>query len=387
MASKYLAWRDGQTYGVIAYDASQYTRGAIVVTNDGERWAAVLKPYPITTAMAPELMPSYVQLLRIRSLANAEPEFRLPVEWAKQTVVEPGRIYTTAAGKFADTKVVEYTSPATKHLGSVSYTGFEKVAKKSGHSLESIHRAVNSAVARAIEVWNFACIGLEVKFHESGRAFGLAYEPGTGAYSNVRKISLNALLLQTYDLNSIARVVIHELCHHFREERYPREFRGDPHDAKFCEALTKADPEIAGSEGARSTNANRCITFADIPDTALEAARKAKVEARTTQPTWAPEAGVLVHYILKSGQLRMLWEPLPGFKWSQWVRSLNDSNLLELMKHFGPHDWTLVTVRVEPRIARMNETTMNLRDWIRWITEKYAKYAPKTIAYLKEVSS
>ena len=377
-----MVWKDGQTFGVLAYDVTKHARGVLICTNNGERWSATLRPYPITNAIAPELMPPYVRLRDLGSLTRAEPEFRLPLEWAKRTVVEPGRIYTTSAGKLADTRTIEYTSPATKHLGSVSYTGFEKVAKKSGHSLESIHRAVNSAVARAIEVWGWQCTGLEVKFHESGRAFGLAYEPGAGA----RKISLNALLLQTYDLNSVARVVIHELCHHYREEQWPRDRRyGDAHDKRFCDEITKADPEIASSEGSRSAEANRCITFADIPDTALDAAVRAAKAARTTEPTWAPEAGVLMHYALRSGKFRLQWKPNAGFRWTQWIKSLNDSHLLELMKRFGPGDWGRVVVHVEPRIARGRDV-MSLRDWVRWIIEQYPRHTSKTKAYVDEVT-
>jgi hypothetical protein len=394
VATKYLAWKDGQTYGVIAYDASQYARGALVCSNNGELWSAILKPYPITTAMAPELMPSYVNLVRLRSITTAEPEFRIPLEWARKTVIIPGRIYTTLAGKLTDTKVIEYTSPATRHLGSVSYTGFEKIAKRSGHSLESIHRAVNSAVVRAIEVWSWQCTGLEVKFHESGRAFGLAYEPGKGA----RKISLNALLLQTYDLNSIARVVIHELCHHYREETWPRSYISDVHDKRFCEELTKADPEIAGSEGSRSTAANRCITFADIPDTALKAAVEERKAARIIEPTWAPEAGILNFYILKSGHLRMSWEPRSGFRWTQWIRSVSDSHVLELLKHFGPSDWNRVVVKTT--IVKIPQTEfpstqfgqppirgISFHDLVHWILAKYARISPKTKAYVEEIEA
>lgn len=361
MATQFLRWESGQTCGAIVYDPRNPHEGQLIATTDGENWVAYRKELPVRN-------PLEGQLYRV-TFANAPPEYRLLVEWARETVKNWGQLYTTRAGKFIKSTVIEYSSPLTKHLGSVEYTGFEQVEKRSAHTLEAVHRAVNASAARAIEVWGWNCTGLEVKFHETGRAFGLAYEPGTGKQKGVRKISLNVQLLQLYDLNSVARVVVHELCHHYREETWPRRRAGsDGHDSRFCEELGRADPEVQASipppfrpgpehevaylewkkrnEGA----ANRCTYFADIPDTALQAAHKAKTR-RVVEPTWAPEAGALKFYRLKSGVLRMSWEPRPGFHWTTEKQPVNDSSMLALAKRFGPKDWGRVLVHVEERYA------------------------------------
>ncbi len=136
--------------------------------------------------------------------------------------------------------------------------------------------------------------------------------------------------------------------------------------------------------------------FADIPDTALEAAyqtkmqaRRAAIDERRVQPTWAPEAGVIRQYVLQTGKMRIQWVPNKGFKWSQWIRPLNDTNLLELVKHFGPHDWSRVVVHVEPRITRgpsrelRADDVTNLRSWLYGILELYPRHTLKTKAYVE----
>jgi len=378
MATQFLYWELGQTKGAIVYDPRNPYEGQLIVTDNGEQWSAERIPVPSDHVIRP---PPGGKLYRMK-LANAQPEYRLSVEWARATVKGFNKIHTTLAGKFVSSVVVEYTSPLTKHLGSVEYSGFELIAKRSGHTLEAIHRAVNASVARAIEVWGWQCAGLEVKFHSAGNAFGLAYAPGAGA----RKISLNVQLLERYDLNSVARVVIHELCHHYREERWLRNQRtGDPHDKRFCEELAKADPEVETAEGSRDTRANRCINFADIPDTALDAAIKAK-QRPVVEPVWAPNAGVLEYWILKSGQLRMSWEPVPGFRWTKNVLPISDANVLMIAKRFGPDDWTRTRVHLEPRYANYRglaeNTTFDVL--IGLMLASFGRSMPKTVAYVTE---
>ncbi len=307
----------------------------LTVTNDGENWVAFLGVLEDERVPQPEGKPDYRG-----SIGKLEPEFRMPLQWARKTVKNPYTKYSTLAAKIGATETLPYESPATKDLGSASYTGFDKYKKRSAHSLESLHRAVNAAVLQARKSWGWDCAGLEVKFHEHWSSRGLAYMPGTGAQTGIRKISLGVELLEEYDLNAIARVVIHELCHHYREEKWPRTAKAlgiDPHDDLFCRALAEADPE--------SKDKKTCTFFTEAQDPALTAVKNTRLESRGIQPVWSPDAGRFELYRLKSGELRLEWKPIGlEFNWSRWVRPVNQGNVIDILKRFGYVDWNSVRV-------------------------------------------
>jgi hypothetical protein len=73
---------------------------------------------------------------------------------------------------------------------------------------------------------------------------GLALDPGSGKHV----ISLSQTLLSDYDIATVGRVIAHELCHHYREENWPRvrsRFIDDAHDARFATELAKIDPLVS----------------------------------------------------------------------------------------------------------------------------------------------
>ena len=136
-------------------------------------------------------------------------------------------------------------------------------AKQSAHSLEKIAEIVSSAVAKCFNAWNWKPMGLTLNFHKPGRSMGLAYNPGQGD----RRISLSTDLISAYDATSVLRVVLHELCHHAREElhqRDPREASSDDqgdggHDAIFCRMLGEVDSAVR-------ENPTSCRFFNDDAD-------------------------------------------------------------------------------------------------------------------------
>lgn len=373
MNRRISTWQNGQTYGLRMVD--KWTSGLggwLFVTNNGEMWGAIIQRHQ-------DPLPPDVQMFGEASIGKMEPEWRIPLEWARRTVVEPNKMYSALAAKSGHTETIQYSSPLTRDLGSVTYTGFERYKRRSGHSLESIHIAINAAVARARAVWNWSCTGLEVKFHDHSMAMGLAYASGSGAKNGVRKISLAAKLIESYDLNSIARVAVHELCHHYRDEKFP-ENKSEQHDEHFCNALKIADDEVKDYK--------TCKFFLNVTDATLVAAKKERVNS--IEPTWSPDAGILVFYRLKTGMLRVSWIPKPGFKWSRWIRPANDSIFVELLKHFGFSDWNSVPVEISDDIKRtsLGKRFASADTLVKLAAKMTQSYSfPKTTNYIREAAS
>jgi predicted SprT family Zn-dependent metalloprotease len=152
-----------------------------------------------------------------------------------------------------------------------------------------------------------AAEGMVVSFHSGRRALGLAYAPG----AKDRRISLNEVLLEKYNLDSIHRTVLHELCHHAREELHPHTRRHggsrlaqlDAHDAKFCEMLGQVDPAVAG-------NQQQCQFFNDEEDVSAVAA-----SAAAKGVTYTAASGSLEIAMRRKGRLlygHYIWHPNKG---------------------------------------------------------------------------
>ncbi len=374
-----LTWERGQSRMIA--ELSGYGR-VLLVTDNGATWTG--QRLGDWQAVA---LPEGERWTRHRaSVASLATQFRLPLLWARRTVPPhpagiprheraPSGPVSTRAAVAVETETVPLESPATRDIGAVKYVGFAVAAKRSRISLATLHAAVNAALLRARESWGgWRGVGLEIRFHDTGKALGLAFEPGTGAYTERRRISLNTRLLAQHDPNQIARVVLHELCHHYREERFPT--TREVHDARFCAELSRADPVVAADP-------QECMRFGGEIDPTVVQERAAKKEQRLARAAWEPEAGWLNFYKLKGGQLRIAWTPVHAGTWAPVVFSLNDAATLDLLKRFAPADWARVAVRKSGKyLPHVLGATENLAAFAPALVAAYPKLMLQTHAYL-----
>lgn len=178
------------------------------------------------------------------------------------------------------------------------------------HSLDDIHGVVQAALTDARTTWNWRPKDLRIyAFGGTSRVMGRAYNPGQGDH----RVSLNRKLLNNYDLAGIARVVIHELCHHYREERWPRNPRvfktQGAHDSRFCSELAKIDPLV---------NENNCEVFDDVT-AAVGGSEKlppgvltAKLLKTKFKLIWIPDKGKDIVFELSPAELDALVMRYPG---------------------------------------------------------------------------
>jgi hypothetical protein len=233
-------------------------------------------------------------------------------------------------------------------------------------------------VALCQRTWSWSPDGLEISFHDRSPSMGLAYNPGSGATNGRRRVSLCVVLLETFDAASIARVVYHELCHHYREEHWPRPASRwhDQHDRQFCEALSQVDPIVAASP-------DRCSRFADDQDPALANEAQLKRAARGVQPTWSPDAGTLEVVHLKSGRYSIVWAPRPGFRWTKYVRPLNTEQFTEILDRFSPDTWAQVLVLHRGYGSGAGLMAVHsLWDLAQWLYNFYPRSREKLAVYL-----
>ena len=150
----------------------------------------------------------------VSALSKVPAKLQPLAEWARKAVSPTVTSAVTAARQVVKARVID--GPA----GPIKIDGWEKVQRSSAHSFDALAGVIVDCVQKALGTWGWSATGLEVSFHaKQHRALGLAYNPGSG----IRRISLNVNLLSRYDLESIFRTTIHELCHHAREELHPRQ--------------------------------------------------------------------------------------------------------------------------------------------------------------------
>ena len=346
--ARLLTWNQGQTFGVIEVqpmyrsdrktgrrvwvpvDATGRHAVMLVVTNDGVNWTATR-----TADLDDSLRSVRVQQWNAGS-AKLESRYRLPLQWARDTAKEPDRTYSIAAPQTASTETLIYADPdLQEERDGVTYVAWGKIRKRSAHSLADLHRIVEQAVLAGRSIWSWTPQRLEVQFHKDSRSMGLAYEPGTDESRQHCRISLHERLLEEYDLKSIWRVVVHELCHHFRDDNFPPS--RIPHDEIFCEQLGLIDPMVRGDR-------QQCAMFVNEKDTALVAVKQERIEKRKTPPVWSPDAGTLILYNLKNGALKVEWRPEPGYRWTKWIVNVTGVTMLDLAKKFAPLQWKDVRV-------------------------------------------
>ncbi len=237
-----------------------------------------------------------------------------------------------------------------------SIVGFVDV-KKSAHTLTALQAILAQEIARARRVWRWSPTNLVVQFHRSERVFGWARNPGAGPRNGLTVISLSHRLLQEYDADSVGRTVIHELCHHYRCEKFAVPAGGVPykgHDDVFCRELGRADTTVAAHPKA-------CRYFGD--DRIAP-----KIDHRVK---WSPSLGQVRH-VKKRGRGQILfWEPRRAGAWEPVETLLLDTELVALAKRFKSPEWSRV------KIVGFNPFH-DLESLLRWLSNRHAKLFPKT---------
>jgi hypothetical protein len=174
---------------------------------------------------------------------------------------------------------------------------------------------------------------------DASQAMGLAFAPGSGPTSGVRRISLHRDLLRNYDEAAILRVILHELSHHYREETWPRPsnaLHADAHDHLFCAALSQVDPLVAG-------NKRECMRFTDEQ---WEQGYEAKQEQKR-KASYQYGKGVLFLRALKNGRLKIDWVPDAGRK---KVMDFHPDVLQDFLQHFTPKERPHLPVATTPLV-------------------------------------
>ncbi|NEN87921.1 MAG: hypothetical protein F6K48_02965 [Okeania sp. SIO3H1] len=197
---------------------------------------------------------------------------------------------------------VKLPAGAIRKSEGVTYEGFTNRLLKA-HSFASIKKTTDDAIRLCKATWGWSPKNLRVMVHNMGNAMGIAFSPGRG----VHKISLHSKLLNEFDTMSIFRVILHEFCHHYREESFPSN-PYDMHDSVFCRELKRVDSVLANDER------ESCTFFTDEKWKGSSVVQKqlAKREAQNFNPS----EGFLSLRVLKSNEFRLDWIPNKqgGFK-------------------------------------------------------------------------
>jgi predicted SprT family Zn-dependent metalloprotease len=383
--SSTVCYQVGPVYGAIielpydpdANEGEHYR--SILVTNNGVVWSAEVMygTGRVALAKATRLAGGVSIHLIKHSLEKAPLEWRLPVKWAKRTAEEVGKAYVVDAAQTSSSVAMDRVVSE----GEIVYVGFETVSGRSAHTLSAIHQIVDMALLECEQTWSWDAGTIEVSFHTDSNAMGLAYNPGSGAKTGKRRISLLVKLLELYNEGSIARVALHELAHHYREERWPRDRRifPDGHDQKFCEVLAAVDPLVNPSKRESYE------TFTESIDASVVAVAEKKLGDKV--PVWSPDVGILVVSKYADGSFRLEWAPRNGIKkWKRWVHHVNSESLLEAARRFAVSDWNRVEVSVaEKTFPRLSALPTNLGELLAAFAKMFPQHLKPVIQYLNDV--
>ncbi len=338
-----------------------------IVTNNGKVWSYALRPYHVlqTDEYGNRIL-NYIppggyvsselhKVTGVRSRSRLESGYREPVAWALRDLARRSKLPVGHPDALQLSVAYEREAPAdaftklTGPCGPITYTGYG--AKVGAYTLEQIHQTVCDAINAHLPHWSWRTSpptpwkpsNLEVMLHSGNRAMGLAFAPGTGRVENKRTISLNDILFKRYDLKSAQRVVIHELCHHYRDEALPSN-EVDPvaseqirqavashldvvrrehgaviahkthlqaqqafstHDPAFVRELSKVDERVAA-------NAFSGMLFTEYADPSLIAQIREKRAQKIAKVSWHPSQGRVFIKLLKSGVGSVYWMPMGG---------------------------------------------------------------------------
>jgi len=241
-------------------------------------------------------------------------------DWFKRYALDQGE-YPNVSYR----EKVKLPPGSVRRYNGITFEGYTQRALKV-HSFGTIAKLVDDGIKLGRDAWGWEPVDLRVMIHNDSRAMGLAYNPGKG----VHRISLNSRLLNEYDTMSIFRTVIHELCHHYRDERFPIN-KLDAHDEIFCHELGKIDPVVV-------QNPKECVMFTDEvwQDSLVVKAKVEKQAAKKKADNYDHREGYLQMRVLKSGELRMDWLPNQKGGFANKAMPVTVSNLQLLLQSTDP---------------------------------------------------
>lgn len=240
-------------------------------------------------------------------------------EWFKE-VVKGGDLFSS----FYEFKVTMPKGAIRTTASGVTFEGYtDRVLK--AHSFATMSKLVDDATTLCASAWGWKARKLRVLLHGTSRALGLAYNPGQG----VHRISLNTRLINEYDTMSIFRVVLHELCHHYRNETFP--LSHNAHDALFCEALGKVDPIVLQDK-------KQCQFFTDEvwEGSTVVQAKMEKQSALKQADNYDPSKGGISVRVLADYKIKMDWLPFTKGDFKRVAMPLNKEMLHTIIGERSP---------------------------------------------------
>lgn len=248
--------------------------------------------------------------------------------------------------------------------GDVIYIDFNRV-KEPSVSLDRLHRIVSTVRAQAKRTWRWKA-PLIIGFHHSTKNFGWAYTRMKlrGGY---RLLTLSTSLLRDYDSKSIQRTLTHELCHHYRDETFPRKTE---HDVVFCRELGKIDKIV-------NANQQSCQHF-------NESRSKASEDKFYRGVTLKPGSGrIETQRWVRNGKLTkqavIVWIPRRG---KQFAMLFSDNNLSSLLNRAGKASWSKLRV-TDYSGYNVEFKGKNLREFALWAVKHWPSHFVKTATLVK----
>lgn len=241
--------------------------------------------------------------------------------------------------------------------------GHEKVARKIRYSSQQINDMMRRSIARCSSAWKWLPTGVTIQFHTSGKTMGFARGAGSGPRAGISIVSFSTVLLSGFDQQAVEKVMAHELCHHYREERWPRQRtrqggQREAHDDVFCKALSKIDP--------RAHDKKLCRYFAE---------ERIQVE-HDKRVKWNYKLGFIQIAKKRGHGVMLFWMPNKKSAWTPAEIVISDGEVAGLAARFpvsGLHHVKVVGGRVS-----------NLADLLRWAAQTPARY-PKVAAIVKKL--
>lgn len=337
----------------------------IALLSDGVHWvlisdAAVVMKLRIGNPMT-----------RFETLKEYSPETRRLLEWLK-TIPRP--LDNLRMPRPQDKNTLSFVRDANGK--SVNLTTVGIGSKTGAYRRAEIIDLLVMAITVCHEKWGWLATDIVFELHESKTTMGLAYRSGAYKETGTRRISISTRLCKEFDKESIYRTFVHELCHHYREETFPKSI-GDSHDELFCKALRLVDPKVH--------DLSTCKHFHDQVDPAVVAAAKPAHKPAI----WSPTSGHIKLSHLKSGKFVWQWMPGNGFKWSRTGANVNDKELVQLLQRFDPAQWRSVVVEPLMRTGSSERflTIRTLRDFAERFVVSFPSRLTQTRALLEKHKS
>lgn len=267
--------------------------------------------------------------------------------------------------------------------GGVAFVGYAALDKVAPGIRDRVVALTRRAVEAARAAWEWEPAGLRLGLHKTGSAFGFALRPGTGVLYRERLVSLRWDYLQRWGDDAIYDTLVHEICHHYREETWPRTLASrtrkdlvrEQHDERFCAELRKALPRVdswrACAHELREPETDRERDFEARRAAGRERTARASA-AVETEVNWSPGAGVVV---FDAENMTLAWRPRSPRRqrWRPVVRDIvshGEGALSFFAMSFDPAAWGSVQVEISDDAGDVYVHADNFRDLVRWMIDQ-----------------